>query len=71
MDSLERLAALSPGIRQDLLRVLTAPDGNRARLVGELFARADSRSLADVLIELEGDELMRLQVIELLEELSR
>lgn len=69
--ALERLASLAVGVRRDLLRVLTAPGGERARLIGQFFDRPDTRSIADVLIELEGDELIRLQVIELLEELAR
>jgi hypothetical protein len=62
MGSLERLAALSPGVRGGLLRALTAPPAARADLISQLYHRPDTRSLADVLIELEGDELIRLTV---------
>jgi hypothetical protein len=46
---------------RDLLRVLTFPSCVRADLIRQMYARADTRELADVLIDLEGDERIRLQ----------
>jgi hypothetical protein len=65
-----RLARLSPAVRRELLMVLRSPSHVRADLIRQMHERDDTRSLADVLIDLEADELIRFQTIQLLEELD-
>ena len=67
MDFGEELRGLSPGVRRDLLRVLTSPSNVRADAIRQFFDRPDDRNLAEVLIDLEEDELLRFQVIAALE----
>ena len=61
-----RLRRLSPEVRRDLLRVLTAPPRVRADVIRQFHERPDGRDMAEVLMDLEADELVRLQVILLL-----
>jgi hypothetical protein len=68
VDPLSRIAKLSIGIRRDLLRLLKAPPDIRADMIRQMHARTDTSGLAEVLMDLEADELIRLQVIALLEE---
>jgi hypothetical protein len=67
VDPRRHLTSLSPEVRRDLLRVLQSPSDVRADLIRQMHERADTRSLADVLMDLEADELMRFQVIDLLD----
>jgi hypothetical protein len=48
---------LTPELRRDLLRFLGATSGERARLIGELAQR--NPGMADLLIDLEGDDDLR------------
>ena len=41
-----------------------APRPDRAALIGRLFSRDDAHWLAEILIELETDEIARLQMAE-------
>ena len=50
----EHLAALGPVPRAELLHVLTLPDYERAQRIGGYFGDAHSRTLAQLLIEVEG-----------------
>lgn len=50
--------------------VLRSPPHVCADLIRQMHKRDDTRSLADVLIDLEADELIRFQTIQLLEELG-
>jgi hypothetical protein len=63
MDALRRL---SPGARYDLLRVLTAPSNVRADVIRQFHERPDGGGMAEVLIDLEADELLRIQAIDVL-----
>ena len=57
-----------------LLRVLRNSDADRATLIGRLYAREDARWLAELLMDLEGEdgEPARLQLVDSLrEELAR
>jgi hypothetical protein len=67
---LEKLTALPAGARRDLLRVLVAHFDVRADLIRQFYERDDTRSLADVLMDLESDDVLRVTVIGLLEELE-
>jgi hypothetical protein len=48
-----------PDLRRDLLRYLAATSGERARLIRELVTR--NPGMADLLIELESDEALRVR----------
>ncbi len=66
-----RLAALPPGARRDLLRVLLADPEVRANLIRHFYEREDARNLAEVLMDLESDDVLRVEVIGLLQELEK
>ena len=53
-----RLAKLPIGARRDLLRVLRSPSHVRADVIRQMVDRPDTRELAEVLIDLETDELI-------------
>jgi hypothetical protein len=57
---------LGPGAARELLDVLTRPDADRAALIGRLSLRADGEWLAEVLTDLEVDEVARLHMIKAL-----
>lgn len=61
-----RLRRLAPEVRRDLLKVLTAPPEVRADAIRQFHERPDGRGMAEVLMDLEADELARFQVILLL-----
>jgi hypothetical protein len=50
--------------------VLLADSEVRADLIGQFYEREDTRNLAEVLIDLEGDDVLRLTVIGLLGQLA-
>jgi hypothetical protein len=54
-----------PGARRDLLRVLTSPSIVRADVIRQYHERGEE-GMVDVLVELESDELLRVDVIEAL-----
>jgi hypothetical protein len=58
------LRRLTPGARADLLRVLTSPESVRADVIRQFWERPGGRDMADVLMDLEADDLIRLAVIE-------
>jgi len=62
--ALQRLAELPPWARADLLRVLTSESRVRADAIRQFHERG--LDLADVLIDLEADDLLRLKVIDAL-----
>jgi hypothetical protein len=51
----ERLIAIGPSSRLELLRVLNRPDAQPRTLIGALYPGAGFRMLSDVLIDLEAD----------------
>ena len=58
--------ALGPGGAGELLDALTRPEVDRANLVGRLSVRDDTTWLAELLIDIEVDEPIRLQVVDAL-----
>jgi hypothetical protein len=58
------VAALGEAGARELLDVLTRSEANRVALVGWLSLRADADWLAELLIDLEEDEIARLHLIE-------
>jgi hypothetical protein len=65
----DHLLNLSHGVRADLLRVLTCSSEVRADIIRQLHDRG--LDLAEVLIDMESDELVRWQLVELLRESLR
>ena len=70
MDPVERLEKMTKAIRRDLLEVLTAEPAARADLVRRFHERGDD-DLVDMLKELEDDDVLREQVVDVLEESLR
>jgi hypothetical protein len=55
----ERLDALGPARRVELLHVLTLPDFERADRIGEFWGYPQSRTFAELLIDCEEDRTLR------------
>jgi hypothetical protein len=51
----ERLDALGPAPRAELLHVLMLPDFDRADRIGEFWGHAEGRTFAELLIDCEED----------------
>jgi hypothetical protein len=60
-DPVRRLSTLSPGARTELFRLLSESDEVRASAIGHLHSRTTSRELAEVLIDVEADPVLRLE----------
>jgi len=63
------LRKLPAGARVDLLLVLTSPSNVRADAIRRFCERPDGRGLAEVLMDLEEDDLMRAAIVDLLRHL--
>jgi hypothetical protein len=55
----ERLDALGPAPRAELLRVLMLPDFEQADRIGEFWGYPESRAFAELLIDCEEDRRLR------------
>ena len=55
----ERLDALGPVPRAELLHVLMLPDFERADQIGEFWCYPESRTFAELLIDCEEDRVLR------------
>ncbi len=55
----ERLDALGPAPRAELLHVLMLPDLERAERIGEFWSYPQSRTFAELLIDCEDDRMLR------------
>jgi hypothetical protein len=55
----ERLEALGPAPRPELLHVLMLPDFERADRIGEFWSYPESRAFAELLIDCEEDRTLR------------
>ncbi len=53
------LNQIGPAARRTLLRIVEAPDEERAEMIGKLYQRDDGVNLADLLVELEDKEWAR------------
>jgi hypothetical protein len=60
------LRQVPAGARTDLLRVLTSPSNVRADVIRQFHERREER-MVDVLADLEADDLLREQVVLLLQ----
>jgi hypothetical protein len=66
-DVAERVVgALGIGGTRELLDVLMRSNADRAELIGRLHLREDATWLSEFLIDIEEDELVRLQIVDAL-----
>jgi hypothetical protein len=67
----ERLDALGPAPRAELLHVLMLPDFDRADRIGEFWGYPGSRAFAELLIDCEEDRTLRAVLVGMLRETKR
>ena len=67
----ERLDALGPAPRAELLHVLMLPDFERADRIGEFWSYPQSRTFAELLIDCEEDRVLRAVLVGMLRESAR
>jgi hypothetical protein len=62
----ERLDALGPAPRAELLHVLMLPDFERADRIGEFWGNPKTRTFAELLIDSEEDRVLRAVLVGML-----
>jgi hypothetical protein len=67
----QRLDALGPAPRAELLHVLMLPDFERADAIGSYWGHSETRTFGELLIDLEEDKAARASVFGLLAEMGR
>jgi hypothetical protein len=67
----ERLDALGPAPRAELLHVLMLPDFERADPIGEFWSYPESRTFAELLIDCEEDRILRAVLVGILRDADR
>jgi hypothetical protein len=67
----KKLKSLPPAARRDLLKVLLSDSTTRADVIRQFYEREDTRNLAEVVMDLESDDLLRLTVIGLIDRLEQ
>ena len=67
----ERLDALGPTPRAELLHVLMLPDFERGDRIGEFWSYPQSRAFAELLIDCEEDRTLRAVLVGMLREGER
>jgi hypothetical protein len=67
----QRLDALGPAPRAELLHVLMLPDFERADRIGEFWGYSESRAFAELLIDCEEGRTLRPVLVGMLREADR
>jgi hypothetical protein len=67
----QRLEALPPAARAELLHVLRLPDFERADRIGEFWGNPATRTFGELLIDLEEDKSLKAVIWGLLREMER
>jgi len=62
----DRLEALGPAPRAELLHVLMLPDLERADRIGEFYGNPKTRTFAELLIDCEEDRTLRVVLVGML-----
>jgi hypothetical protein len=62
----ERLDALGPAPRAELLHVLRLPDFDRADRIGEFYGNPKTRTFGELLIDCEEDRTLRAMLVGML-----
>jgi len=67
----ERLDALGPAPRAELLHVFMHPDFGRADAIGEFWGYPESRTFGELLIDFGEDRVLRAMLVGMLREADR
>ena len=67
----ERLDALGPAPRAELLHVLMLPDFERADRIGEFWGYPESRTFAELLIDRAEERTLRAVLVGMLRDIAR
>jgi len=67
----QRLEALPPAARAELIHVLRLPDFDRAERIGEFWGHPETRNFGELLIDLEEDKAARAVVFGPLTDMER
>ena len=70
-DPARRLGSLGTRAQAELSALLSASEETRAEAIGRLHSRDETRQLAEILIDVEGDPVLRLEVLRALRESLR
>jgi hypothetical protein len=67
----QRLEALPPAARAELVHVLRLPDFDRADAIGAFWGQPETRTFGELLIDCEDDRTLRAVLVGMLAEMER